>query len=261
MPKKLYIYIITLIVLVGITIYFLKKENKPAKKYYEEWIQIERFRQQNLPDSMLSKINYIYHAASKEKNYEQVVKAIVYQVNHIGYNNNIRPFIVENYDNTIELLKKEAEILPQPSRSIIYSIIGQMYETYYDQHARSINSRTYVTVNLEDIHTWSAQKIIEEAIHYYNLSLKEKRILQETKISDYREVITSSSSIFYQPTLYDLLARRALSFYASSFNTNVLYDDFIINDPDYFADAKTFVKKKIPVSDANSPAYLSLKTY
>ena len=238
-------------------------QNKPAvrdnmNKYITEWAEIEQLRQQGLPQSMFPKVDSIYKAALAENNYEQVIKAIIFQINNMG----ILKENDEGANNIFNNLKKDAEQLPQPAKSIVYSMIGQMYEEYYNQNAWTINQRTSAAIDLEDIHTWDARRLAEEAIRYYERSIQEPKVLQNESVDNYKEILNNGYISDYQPALYDLLVNRALTYYASDFNVHSLPQQaFVISNPDYFKDARKFTKLNIQPVDSLSPAYLSLKAY
>ena len=242
----------------------VSSQNKQAinkgdmNKYVSEWAEIEALRQQGLPKSLLPKVDTIYQAALAEQNYEQLIKAVIFQINCIG-------ILEENDEGANRIfnnLKKDAETIPQPARSVVYSIIGQMYEDFYNQNAWTINRRTNTVADLDDIHTWDARKLAEEAVKYYHLSLQDTKTLQNEPIDNYKDILFDGYNADYQPTLYDLLANRALAYYSSGFNLHSLPQQvFVIDDPDYFADAQTFSNLKVKTEDTLSTAYLSLRTY
>ena len=250
------------IVVILILIITCASTNKPTqkkdmKKYANEWAEIESLSKQGLPKSLLPLVDSIYQSALAEQNYEQVIKAIIYQLNGIG--------ILEDNDEgankIFNNLKKDAETIPQPSKSVVYSIIGQMYEEFYNLNARTINQRTSTATDLEDVMTWDARKLAEEAVKYYNLSLQEAEVLQNEPIGDYKEILRYYY-VDFQPSLYDVLAHRALTYYATVFNVHALPQQvFVVNNPNYFAEAQQFANLDIQTEDTLSTAYLSLKTY
>ena len=251
--------------IVAIAILFVAcvSQNKPAgmkemKKYSSEWTEIEKLQKQGLPKSFLPKVDSIYQMAKAEQNYEQLIKAIIFQVNSIGV-------LEENDQGANKIfnnMKRDAETMPQPARSIVYSMIGQMYEEFYNNNARRINSRTNTATDLEDVNTWDTRKLAEEAVKYYNLSLQDTKALQNEPIDNYKEILRRYHNSDFQSTLYDLLANRALVYYSSNFNVHSLPQQvFVIDNPDYFAGAQKFAVMKIQSDDTLSTSYLSLKTY
>ncbi|MDR0795298.1 MAG: hypothetical protein LBE79_04485 [Tannerella sp.] len=223
-----------------------------------EWAEIEKLREQQLPRSLLPKVDSIYQAALKEKNYEQLIKAIIFQLNCIG-------ILEENEEGANKIfnnLKNDAETIPRPAKSIIYSMIGQMYKDFYDQNRWRISNRTSVNVDLQDVRTYDVRKLIEEALKYYQLSLQDAETLQNEPVENFHAILTSIGSADNQSTLYDLLANRALDFYSSPFYFQTSPQGvFVINNPDYFADVQTFSKLNLSSKDTLSVDYLSLITY
>jgi uncharacterized protein YfaS (alpha-2-macroglobulin family) len=231
---------------------------KGMDKYSRNWEEIQSLQEQGQIRSMMSKVDAIYESALKEQNYEQVIKAVIFQINCIG--------VLEDNDvaanKIFNTLKNDSETFPQPAKSIIYSMLGQMYEEYYNQNRWKINERTYTVVDQNDVKTYDARRLTEEAVRYYKLSLKDEDVLRHTPINEYKEILEGRYDVKLQPVLYDVLANRALSYYASVFNTNALPQQvFVINDTKYFADAKDFVKIDIQTADTLSPNYLSLRIY
>jgi uncharacterized protein YfaS (alpha-2-macroglobulin family) len=238
-------------------------QNKPVagsdmNKYVNEWAEIEQLRQQGLPQSMLPKVDTIYRKALSEKNYGQLIKALIFRINSMG--------VIEENDEGANMifrtLKKDAEMLPQPAKSVVYSMIAQMYEEYYIQNGWVINRRTNAVTDVDDVHTWNARRLSEEAVGYYRLSLSDRKTLQNEPIGNFGDILLEGYDAAGQPSLYDLLAKRALAYFSSNFNVHSLPQQvFAINDPAYFADAREFVKLNIHSADSLSPAYLSLKIY
>ncbi|MDR1524706.1 MAG: hypothetical protein LBS79_05545 [Tannerella sp.] len=238
-------------------------QNKPAmnrdmNKYANEWEKIEQFREQGLPQSMQSGVDSIYQAASEEKNYGQLIKALIFRINGIG-------LTMENDEGAnliFDTLKREAEALPQPAKSVVYSIIGQMYEDYYDRNVWRINRRTNAADDPDDIHTWDTRRLTEETVKYYDLSLQDIKTLQNEPVGNYNDILLEGYDPVYQPSLYDVLAKRALACFASTFNVYSLPQQvFVVNDPRYFAGAREFTATDIQSADSLSPPYLSLKIY
>ena len=257
--KKIFYVVTAVVVLITACV----SQNKPAvkkdmNKYVNEWAEIEELRQQSLPKSILPKVDVIYQSALIEQNYEQMIKAIIFQLNSIGV-------LEENDEGANRIfnnLKRDAETIPQPTKSVVYSMIGQMYEEFYNQNAWTINRRTNTATDLEDVNTWDARKLAEEAVKYYNLSLQDMKTLQNEPIDSYKEILLEGYNTGYQPSLYDLLANRALTYYSSNFNVRSLPQQvFVVNNPDYFKDAQTFSKLEIQSEDTLSTTYLSIKTY
>ena len=232
--------------------------NREMNRYVNEWEEIEQFRKQGLPRSVQAQVDTLYQAAWAEENYGQLIKTLIFRINGIGLTQEND----EGANRILDTLKREAEALPQPAKSVVYSIIGQMYEDYYDLNARRISRRTNTATDPDDIHTWDARTLAEEAVKYYNLSLHDSKALQNEPVDNYKDILLEGYDPAYQPSLYDVLAKRALACFASTFNVHPLPQQvFVINNPAYFAGARTFAGLDIQSADSLSPLYLSLKIY
>jgi uncharacterized protein YfaS (alpha-2-macroglobulin family) len=244
----------------------IKKEMNP---YTTEWAAIESLRRQGLPASLFPKVDSIYRSAYAEGNYEQMIKALIVRMNSMGLlgagaeSDAASSGGHETAANQIfSRLKADAQQVPPPARSILYSMIGQLYGDFYTQNSRTINLRTPGAASPDDVYTWDARRLSEEALAYYDRSLRDAARLQQEPVDGYREILLPGYEPTFQPTLYDLLANRALAFYASSFQHHALpQQTFVADDPAFFADAPAFVRQTIRTTDTLSPACLSLKTY
>jgi len=152
--------------------------------------------------------------------------------------------------------------LPQPTKSIIYSMLGEMYDAYYGINKTKIYRQTPNKTDPDNIFTYDIRRIVDEAIKYYTLSLQEVELLCNEPIGKYRAFLLQDKDVSYQPTLYNLLANRALSFYSKFFDYVPFFKPvFLVNNPDYFADAQTFSNLTIEPEEKLSLSYQSLKTY
>jgi hypothetical protein len=57
---------------------------KSDMDYKQTWTEIDSLQKLSLPGSMLTKVNEVYEAALNDKDYPQLIKAIIFQSNCIG---------------------------------------------------------------------------------------------------------------------------------------------------------------------------------
>src|SRR6266498_5475682 len=99
----------------------------PVHNYEKEWKQVDAFAKKELPKSALGQVKKIYQLAKKEKQDPQVIKALVYMV---GLQNEI----TENSElKAITDIEKEAQTAMEPAKSILNSLLAEMYWGYYQQ--------------------------------------------------------------------------------------------------------------------------------
>jgi len=169
-----------------------------------EWLWIDEMQ----PEEALAELEKIYWAAMGEKDYGKVVKAITNRIVR-------QRQILENTTATLlDSLKLDAERLPQPARSVVYSLIADVYRAHFQTNMNQIRGRTRTSVVGDDVNTWDISRLFEESLKYFKLSIQEEELLQQTPVDDYSEalfyVLEKDKNNLTLPTLYDLLAYRAI---------------------------------------------------
>ncbi|MDR1975024.1 MAG: hypothetical protein LBQ31_10235 [Bacteroidales bacterium] len=227
--------------------------------YNAQWKNIDDLQNnQRLPQSALTEIQKVYQTALSEKNYAQAVKAIIYRMNCQGR--------IGEYAATsmLDSLKQDVLRLPQPARSVVYSIIAEVYQSYCDINKWYIQKRTHTTAVGEDISTWDVTRLLEEALKYYMLSISDEKILKETPLTDYDGLINygrDNERLVRLPTLYDFVTYQAIQALSREVGVTLPQQSFLLDKPEYFADAQTFVNYKINTTDTLSAEYNIISLY
>ena len=95
-------------------------------------------------------------------------------------------------------------------------MLGQLYDTFLSQQGWSIGDRTPITDGEGgDILTWSAAQIEKHALDLYSASVADEKVLSSISTKEYADVTfagknDSVANAALRPTLYDLLAHRAV---------------------------------------------------
>ncbi|MFT3825055.1 MAG: alpha-2-macroglobulin family protein [Chitinophagaceae bacterium] len=226
--------------------------------YEAAWKKIDSLvNKKGLTQSALTEVNKIYTEAKKSNNQAQLIKALLYRIN-------LAETKEENSDvNNIQLLEKEIAGTPEPAKAILQSITAQNYWNYFQNNRWKFYNRSE-TVNFkkEDIATWSITDLHKKISEYYLASLKNEKQLQQTKLEPYDVIITKGNVRYLRPTLFDLLAHRALEYFKNDEREiNRAANSFEINDNAVFADAKTFATHHFTTSDSLSLHYKALQLY
>lgn len=175
--------------------------------YEKEWAAIQAFENQGLPKSAFSEIEKLLSKAQTENNPAQVVKCILkkeeFQV-QIEEKGNVHSFY---------RLKKYISDAQSPVKEVLLSATASLLEQYYQENQWKINSRTNVVgVENDSIDTWSPAKYISTINELYLASVKDAKLLQSIDIEYFKIMLQGGDdeSTLLRPTLYDLLAHRAL---------------------------------------------------
>ncbi|MGV3658340.1 MAG: MG2 domain-containing protein, partial [Chitinophagaceae bacterium] len=228
------------------------------KNYDAEWKRVDALlKGRALPQSALAEVKKIYATAKKEGQDAQVIKALVY--------------MTQLQQQTREeaaakaIAEIEAEILKsrQPAASILNSYLAGLYWQYFQQSRWKIYERTATAgFDKKDIATWSADDFHNRITELYLQSLLAEKTLKATSLKAYDAIINKGNVRHLRPTLYDLLAHRALDYFKSGErDLNKPAYAFEITAAEAFAPAAQFVKTKFETRDTGSLKRQALLLY
>ncbi len=243
--KKAFLLIVPLFIY---SFYTMAQQNE--KKYDSLWKKVEDLtNKKGLTKSALTEVHTIYQLAKKEKKDAQVIKALLYQIN-------LGETFEDNVDQpaTIVTLEKEKTTFSEPVQSILNSILAENYLKYYQQQRYKIFDRTE-TINFkkDDISTWTITDFHKKITGLYVASIQNKKLLQQTKLEPYDAIIVKGNARNLRPTMYDLLANRALDYFRNEErDINKPAYAFEIKDENLFLPAPEFVKLQILTNDSLS---------
>ncbi|MBQ4821480.1 MG2 domain-containing protein [Aquimarina sp. MMG016] len=247
-------YIILVLICITNISTIMSQEN-----YENEWKKVESFDQQGLPKSALEVVENIYTKAQKKKDANQIIKALLFKAKYILT-------LEENAQlNIIKEFKSEIENSKFPEQNILESILANMYWQYFQQNRWKFYNRTKTTekVDVEDFRTWDLETLFAEIHQYYQKSLQNGVLAQQTDLSIFDELLVKAKdSKKYRPTLYDFLSHNALDFYKTS-ETNITRPAyaFEINNSDYLKESTIFSRVKLETKDSLSLQFHALKVY
>ncbi|HMK26878.1 MAG TPA: alpha-2-macroglobulin family protein [Chitinophagaceae bacterium] len=229
----------------------------PVRKYEKEWKKIEGLVDKGLPKSALTEVKKLYDLAKKEKQDAQVIKTLVYMT---GLQTENRE---DNEVFSVAEIEKEIAVSKDPVTSILKSLLAGMYGNYFQQQRYELYNRTKTdNFKKEDIATWDAEDFHKKISELYLQSIKEEKLLQQTKLEPFDAIIIKGNVRHLRPTLYDLLAQRALTYFEN--------DERDIKKPAYafeidqasaFDDAADFATRKFITKDSMSLQHKALLIY
>lgn len=209
-------------------------------KYKQQWIEVENFEKQDLPQSASKAVDEILRKAIKEKNTPQVIKSLLHK--------NKYKIDIDNQENTqiySDLENLLAETNNPADKALLHSMLAELYLDYLDNNSWNIRQRTNIVGFVpEDINEWSKNIFQDKALEYLKASVKDQTDLLNVTTKSYEDFIDlGSDSQRLTPTLYDFLAKRAI-------NTSVrITSDYERNS----AFLKSLQSKDIQIKDLASP--------
>ncbi len=230
--------------------------------YAEAWALIDSLEKKGLPKSALEQTEVLYARAKREGNTPQMVKALIYRGKYTVQ------LEEEGLEKALSLFAEEERRAPEPERSVLQSLLGELFSTYLQNRGWQIAERSPSPEDAgDDWRSWSAEQIELQALRYYRASVANEEVLCATSVAPLRALLTegvndSIDGVSLRPTLFDLLAHRALKHFADerSYLTRPAYE-FYLDRPEAFAPAEMFVRLDFPGADTNSGVWLGIRLF
>ncbi|GAC1660414.1 MAG: alpha-2-macroglobulin family protein [Flavisolibacter sp.] len=227
-------------------------------KYPKEWRRVDSLIDiAGLPKTALSEVRKIYARAKKEWQEAEQIKALIY----------ITRLQVLTRDQYLPQVIKQMEIdigkSTELAAAILNSLQAELYWNYFQAHRYILYNRTNTeNFNQEDISTWSAAELQKKIASLYLRSLDKELLLRKNNLTGLAPIIIKGNSTQLRPTLYDLLAHRALDYFKNNESevTRPVYA-FEIIQPEAFAAALVFKAYNFSSVDSFSNPYKALKIY
>ncbi|RYD76618.1 MAG: hypothetical protein EOP53_14390, partial [Sphingobacteriales bacterium] len=211
----------------------------PLKKtidYKQSWKKVDSLAERDLPKSALPILENIYAKAKAEGNTNELIKSLLYMLR-------LENALNENAeDKSYRRLKNEIAKSDFPTKAILQSVLAQQLENYFNAHRWNILSQTKLEQKTPDsLNQWNVLDFEREIKNYYLQSISEKNRLQKEPVRKYETILqTQTGSDTLRPTLYDLLAFRALNYFSSSQQNNTNAEQENITQLQLLTDAKAF---------------------
>jgi uncharacterized protein YfaS (alpha-2-macroglobulin family) len=226
------------------------------KDYADEWINIDTLEMQGLPNSALTIVNKIFDQARADKDYPQFIKTFIYKMRYRS--------IIEwdVFAVHLQVAEDMADSASFPVKSIIHSMLAEMYWWYYQNKRYTFYSRSRTSQFVpDDIKTWDMNRIVAKVIEHYRVSLNESDRLKMINLADFKDILFyyRDSETDDHPTLYDFLALRAIDFFKDTEPSLTRpAEEFSMNNDDFFLPADTFARISIQTPDSLSFKYYAL---
>jgi len=226
--------------------------------YDQRWKQIDSLIfKNNLPKSALTEVNQVYTAAKKEKQEAQWVKAIIY-----------RDYLQEINDQNIndQVRELESEISSSPAKvsALLKSIEAAELLQFLLEHRYQFRNRTaIITDTSSDINTWTIKRLMDKISDLYLSSLDNADLLKRTPLENFKPVLVSGNSRDLRPTLFDLLAWRALEYFtmANNMELTTKTGNQLQENPALFSEALYFMHYGFTDKDSLSNPVRALRIY
>lgn len=230
--------------------------------YADDWKIVDSLQKQGLFKSAMEKTEAIQARAKRDKNAPQIVKAILFRGKFMTM------LEEDGLTKAILTIEKESLAASQPEKSVLQSILGQLYSVYLQNQGWNLGDRTPIPDGEGgDILTWSAAQIEKHTLELNTASVAQEELLKMVPVEQFRDITTESQNdsvgkTLLRPTLFDLLAQRALEHFSNerSYLTEPAYA-FQLNSPEDFADWSVFQDRKYETQDITSGKWMAIQLF
>lgn len=180
------------------------------ENYEEKWEKVKGYEEKALPSAALEVCDSIFQMARQEGNIPQATKALLRKIK-LSADFQENPYL--HYAETLDSLVSATEGIEQ---AIYSSILAEIRWRYLQMNTYRINDRSYDPDSEASMEWWDRRTFAHNIGMEYLESLSAAELLQNTAVREFRAVLdTRKGSEILRPTLYDLLAHRALQFMLS----------------------------------------------
>ncbi|MEA3496558.1 MAG: alpha-2-macroglobulin family protein [Bacteroidota bacterium] len=234
----------------------VSKENNPD--YKELWEEVNKFEEEGKPKSAVEATKKILFLAKKDKVASQHLKAVIHIVKYS------RVFEEEAKQKNIDFLNEEIAQSEFPAKQLLNSVLAEIYQNYYQNNKYKIWERTAIQGQKPtDFKEWDTKTFYLKISNLHEKSLLQKKELQKISVAEFKDIIIKGdSNQKIRPTLFDVLAHRAINFYKSNEFANVKpIEEFEIEGKKLLVDAENFINVEIKCKDKSSSKHNVLKHY
>ncbi len=190
----------------------LSSANSAQPPREEQWKKVNEAVAKGLPKTAIDHLNPIIEAAIKDKAYPEAIKAISKKINLEGNIEGNKP------EEKITRMQAAIATAPAEMHPVMNAILAHWYWHYFQQNRWRFTQRTATgEAPGTDIQTWDLPRIFAEIDKTFDTALAAEKELKATPVAQYDALLEKGSiPDTYRPTLFDILAFDALSFYTSA---------------------------------------------
>jgi uncharacterized protein YfaS (alpha-2-macroglobulin family) len=234
----------------------------PQPPLAAQWKKIDALLKKDQTASAAPLVEQVYQQAKKENNAPAYVRALLYKIRLLDNKEN------DADEKAIALLEADLKTAQFPARPILHSLLARLYADYYNQHRYQLYERTQGAAPTADqatpgaadggttLATWDAGRLGAAIVrHYYQSVEGEPQRQLKTTLAALGDLAVGGDAEgrALRPTLYDLLAHRAIE----GLQNQELYitrpeQQFQATDPKLFGSAQEFAALKLAVPAADS---------
>ncbi len=226
--------------------------------YDTRWKSVEALEDKGKTKDAQQAVEVLLSDSRKEANTAHTIKALLYKYRY-------QLILEEDAEwKIVQDVKKEIAQAKGAEKAVLNSILAELYWQYFNENSWKFADRTETdSLQSEDFRTWDLKTLFKTINSHYLASLQEPALLQQTALEQYIPLLArEKGSEVFRPTLYDLLAHRAIDFFnEDKSNLTEPANAFAIDDKKYFVTAADFVRLTLSDKQPDGQEYLALRLF
>ena len=232
----------------------------PPGPYAARWKKIDALLAKSQTATAAPLVEAIYRQAKKAGNSPAYVRALLYKVRLLQAKQE------DSEEKAIALLETDLKTATFPARPILHSLLAEHYTDYLNQNRYRLYQRTAgaspttddkkMAAAGTDLATWDLGRVGAAIVRHYYQSVEDEPQKQlKTTLADLDDLIAGGDAEgrALRPTLYDLLAQRAIE----GLQHQELYvtkpeQQFQPTEPKLFGTAEEFAALKLTTPEGDS---------
>ena len=196
------------------------------------------------PKTALIEAQKDYQKAVKEKNSPLLIQSLIRQIKYQSLiDMDSIPPMLQNLEEYIETDQNIVE------KSILHSLLAELYQMYFNTQQGKINRRTPITGYIpRNMKEWTSNIYTDKIFQHALDAVKAQAQLSEVNCLSYKEIlILGKNSPALRPTMYDFLVYRSIDILKKLYSITRYHKQELITDKDLFAPLNDFVQIPIEV--------------
>lgn len=226
--------------------------------FQQEWSRIDSLLQNGLPQSAAAVGRDILNTAHRRGDAPNAIRA---RLLLLAVENNLSEHAaIRNIREADSMIHESTGT----EKALWQSITAELYWRYYQSNRWALMDRTPLAGDPPaDISLWDAATLIRKTSELYQASLSEADLLKSTPVEAYVPLLKEGKNTRHlRPTLFDLLAFRAIEFFEND-EKDVIRPayEFQIDGTLWFEPAERLIEVKVNPVDPESLHFRALHTF
>lgn len=203
--------------------------------YSQQWVQVDILELKGQAATALKIVNEI-RSASKSRAGSDYIKASIFRWKFLK-------ITTEDAENIIiQELNTALQAANKLDKAVLNTFKAGLLNDYFRENEYRFNERSSGEEKSNDLTTWTPSELVKEINTAYKRALEDTEQLLATPAAQVQDLLRSSiATRAYKPTLYDVIAQEAMSFYKSAkYGTARPEVLFEIDNPFIFKSSKAF---------------------